>query len=138
MYNLAHTEVLPGLSKPGICPNALGARNLMAAAYNARSRLVFLPITDTCRLPDGSRWQKTPQPGSEGKYGMMQAIAEGFELLNKSEFNLDLKAVAGVWNRRTDRYSELRTAATAGLPAEPGEAGTDAPRERVEMFAMGG
>ena len=32
------------------------------------------------------------------EYGMMQSIAEGFEVLNKSEFNLDLRAVAGVWN----------------------------------------
>jgi 6-phosphogluconate dehydrogenase len=32
------------------------------------------------------------------EYGMMQAIAEGFEVMHKSEFNLDLKAVAKVWN----------------------------------------
>ena len=35
------------------------------------------------------------------------------------------EAIAGVWRVRDDRYSELRTAATADLP-------------RVEMFAMGG
>ena len=33
--------------------------------------------------------------------------------------------VEGIWTRRGDRYSELRTAATGDLP-------------RVEMFAMGG
>lgn len=32
------------------------------------------------------------------EYAMMQAIAEGFELLNKSEFDYDLKDVARVWN----------------------------------------
>ena len=32
------------------------------------------------------------------EYGMMQSIAEGFEILHKSEFNLDLESVAGVWN----------------------------------------
>lgn len=32
------------------------------------------------------------------EYGMMQSIAEGFEILHKSEFGLDLRAVAGVWN----------------------------------------
>lgn len=32
------------------------------------------------------------------EYGMMQAIAEGFELLQKSGFDYNLKDVAGVWN----------------------------------------
>ncbi|MCE4050526.1 MULTISPECIES: phosphogluconate dehydrogenase (NAD(+)-dependent, decarboxylating) [Bacillaceae] len=32
------------------------------------------------------------------EYGMMQSIAEGFELLEKSEFNFDHEQVAKVWN----------------------------------------
>ncbi|MEI3612798.1 phosphogluconate dehydrogenase (NAD(+)-dependent, decarboxylating) [Pseudogracilibacillus sp. SO30301A] len=32
------------------------------------------------------------------EYGMMQAIAEGFEILNKSEYNYDMEKVARVWN----------------------------------------
>ncbi|MFT8871259.1 MAG: phosphogluconate dehydrogenase (NAD(+)-dependent, decarboxylating) [Sporolactobacillus sp.] len=32
------------------------------------------------------------------EYGMMQAIAEGFEVLEKSEFDYDNEAVAKVWN----------------------------------------
>ncbi|HWO96179.1 MAG TPA: decarboxylating 6-phosphogluconate dehydrogenase [Bacillus sp. (in: firmicutes)] len=32
------------------------------------------------------------------EYGMMQAIAEGFEVLEKSEFDYDYEAVARVWN----------------------------------------
>lgn len=32
------------------------------------------------------------------EYGMLQAMAEGFEILNKSEFDLDYRAIAGVWN----------------------------------------
>ncbi len=32
------------------------------------------------------------------EYGMMQAIAEGFEVLNKSEYDIDFHAVAKVWN----------------------------------------
>jgi len=32
------------------------------------------------------------------EYGMMQAIAEGFELLQKSEYNFDNESVARVWN----------------------------------------
>jgi 6-phosphogluconate dehydrogenase len=32
------------------------------------------------------------------EYGMMQSIAEGFEVLNKSEYNFDFEAIAKVWN----------------------------------------
>ncbi|ASN06135.1 phosphogluconate dehydrogenase (NAD(+)-dependent, decarboxylating) [Virgibacillus necropolis] len=32
------------------------------------------------------------------EYGMMQSIAEGFEILNKSDFNYDYEKVAKVWN----------------------------------------
>jgi 6-phosphogluconate dehydrogenase len=32
------------------------------------------------------------------EYGMMQAIAEGFELLEKSDFDFDFEKVARVWN----------------------------------------
>ncbi|MBD2757534.1 phosphogluconate dehydrogenase (NAD(+)-dependent, decarboxylating) [Spirosoma validum] len=32
------------------------------------------------------------------EYGMMQSIAEGFEVLQKSQFDLDFEAVAKMWN----------------------------------------
>ena len=32
------------------------------------------------------------------EYGMMQAIAEGFDILDKSPFDYDFEKVAGVWN----------------------------------------
>ncbi len=32
------------------------------------------------------------------EYGMMQSIAEGFEVMQKSEFNLNLENIASVWN----------------------------------------
>lgn len=32
------------------------------------------------------------------EYGMMQAIAEGFDILDKSEFSIDFEKVARVWN----------------------------------------
>jgi len=31
------------------------------------------------------------------EYGLMQAYAEGFEILEKSEFGLDLEEIAGIW-----------------------------------------
>jgi 6-phosphogluconate dehydrogenase len=33
------------------------------------------------------------------EYGIMQAYAEGFELMHKAKFDIDLKEVAGLWNR---------------------------------------
>lgn len=32
------------------------------------------------------------------EYGMMQSIAEGFDILNKSDFDFDFQRVAKVWN----------------------------------------
>jgi 6-phosphogluconate dehydrogenase len=31
------------------------------------------------------------------EYGLMQAYAEGFEVMEKSEYDLDLKEIAGIW-----------------------------------------
>jgi 6-phosphogluconate dehydrogenase len=31
------------------------------------------------------------------EYGLMQAYAEGFELMHQSEFELDLSEIAGIW-----------------------------------------
>lgn len=53
------------------------------------------------------------------EYGMMQAIAEGFEILHKSEFNLDLKAVAGVWNHGSVVRSWLMELTENALSKDP-------------------
>ncbi len=48
--------------------------------------------------PNGSgHYVKMVHNGIE--YGMMQAIAEGFSLMKASEFNLNLKDVAELWNQ---------------------------------------
>lgn len=41
------------------------------------------------------------------EYGMMQAIGEGFEVMKKSNFNLDLQAVAGVYSQQSVIASRL-------------------------------
>ena len=53
------------------------------------------------------------------EYGMMQAIAEGFEVLHKSEFNLDLKSVAGVWNNGSVVRSWLMELTENALTKDP-------------------
>jgi 6-phosphogluconate dehydrogenase len=53
------------------------------------------------------------------EYGMMQSIAEGFEVLHKSEFNLDLRAVAGVWNHGSVVRSWLMELTENALSKDP-------------------
>jgi 6-phosphogluconate dehydrogenase len=64
------------------------------------------PILDVLAPPDGWRhfgdagaghFVKMVHNGVE--YGLMQAYAEGFEIMHKSEFPIDLKEVSGLWNR---------------------------------------
>ena len=64
------------------------------------------PILDVLAPPDGWRHFGAPGAGHYVKmvhngveYGLMQAYAEGFELMHKSRFEIDLKEVAGLWNR---------------------------------------
>jgi 6-phosphogluconate dehydrogenase len=64
------------------------------------------PILDVLAPPDG--WRRFGDSGAGHfvkmvhngvEYGMMQAYAEGFELMHRSEFPVDLKEVSGLWNR---------------------------------------
>jgi 6-phosphogluconate dehydrogenase len=53
------------------------------------------------------------------EYGMMQAIAEGFEMLQKSEMDLDLAAIAGLWNHGSVVRSWLMELTQRALTKEP-------------------
>src|SRR2546422_10428022 len=64
------------------------------------------PLLDTLAPPNGwahfgpsgaGHFVKMVRNGVE--YGMMQSYGEGFELLHASEFGLDLRKVAQVWNQ---------------------------------------
>jgi alcohol dehydrogenase (cytochrome c) len=68
-------DVLSQFSLPGICPDWLGARNMQSTAYNPQTRRLFIPLSDTC-LDDetGERWQKYPDPDTDGSYGIIQAV----------------------------------------------------------------
>lgn len=62
-------------SLPGICPDWLGARNMQTTAYNAATRTLFIPLSDTC-LDDvtGERWQKYPDSSLDDTYGIIKAV----------------------------------------------------------------
>ncbi len=53
------------------------------------------------------------------EYGMMQSIAEGFEVMQKSEFGLDLHAVAGLFNNGSVVRSWLMELTARALSKDP-------------------
>ena len=78
----------------------------MMVGGHAESVERLAPILDVLAPPDGWRhfgdagaghFVKMVHNGVE--YGIMQAYAEGFEMMHKSKFPIQLKEVAGLWNR---------------------------------------
>ncbi|WHY72228.1 phosphogluconate dehydrogenase (NAD(+)-dependent, decarboxylating) [Fictibacillus enclensis] len=53
------------------------------------------------------------------EYGMMQAIAEGFEILEKSEFDYDYEAVAKMWNHGSVIRSWLMELTQSAFSKDP-------------------
>lgn len=53
------------------------------------------------------------------EYGMMQAIAEGFELLDKSPYDYDFEQVAGVWSNGSVIRSWLMELAQSAFSKDP-------------------
>ena len=83
------------------------------------------PILDVLAPPDGWRhfgdagaghFVKMVHNGVE--YGIMQAYAEGFELMHKSKFPIELQEVAGLWNRGSVVRSWLCELAENAFAAE--------------------
>ena len=54
------------------------------------------------------------------EYGMMQAYAEGFELLDATQWDLDLAAIADLWNQGSVVRSWLLELAADALAKDPG------------------
>jgi 6-phosphogluconate dehydrogenase len=83
------------------------------------------PILDVLAPPDGWRhfgdagaghFVKMVHNGIE--YGIMQAYAEGFELMHRSRFPIELEEVAGLWNRGSVVRSWLLELAERAFEAE--------------------
>src|SRR4029078_5688377 len=81
--------------KEGFCLMAGGPEEAVALIQPALETLA--PPNGSAHLgPSGSgHFVKMVHNGSE--YGLMQAYAEGFEVMNASEFELDLEQIAGIW-----------------------------------------
>jgi len=85
------------------------------------------PALDTLAPPDG--WLHTGPVGAGHftkmvhngiEYGLMQAYAEGFEILRASEFELDEAAIAELWGRGSVVRSWLLELLANALREDPG------------------
>jgi 6-phosphogluconate dehydrogenase len=83
------------------------------------------PILDVLAPPDG--WARMGGPGSGHyvkmvhngiEYGLMQAYAEGFELLHKSEYGLDMAQIANLWGEGSVVRSWLLELAARAFDAD--------------------
>ena len=84
------------------------------------------PIFRTLAPPDGFLHTGAPGSGHYVKmvhngieYAMMQAYAEGFELMSESEYGLDLPRIAHLWNQGSVVRSWLLELTASALAADP-------------------
>jgi 6-phosphogluconate dehydrogenase len=87
-------------------PTSAAAASTMWTSARPEAIQRLAPVLDVLAPPDGWRhfgpagaghFVKMVHNGVE--YGMMQAYAEGFDLMHQSDFPIELKEVAGLWNR---------------------------------------
>ena len=106
-------NLLPGDGKTKmVCPHVSGGRGWMPTSYDPATRILYVPIVEACMdlvpvgegergsLSTGVRWTVRPRPGSDGKYGRLQAL------------NLETKKTA--WVERQRAPFTTGTLATAG------------------------
>jgi len=84
------------------------------------------PVFATLAPADGYAYMGPPGAGHFVKmvhngieYGMLQAYAEGFELLNESRYELDLRRIASLWNQGSVVRSWLLELAELALERDP-------------------
>jgi 6-phosphogluconate dehydrogenase len=83
------------------------------------------PVLDVLAPPDG--WARMGDAGAGHyvkmvhngiEYGLMQAYAEGFELLHKSEYGLDVARIANLWGQGSVVRSWLLELAARAFEAD--------------------
>ncbi len=106
-------KLIPGNGQPVVvCPHAVGGRNWIPGAYNPDTKILYVPAVETCMnmspvetgargfLSTGVRVSVIPRPGSDGRYGRLQAI------------NLETRKT--VWTERQRAPQSTGVLATAG------------------------
>ncbi len=105
--------VMPGDGKVHlVCPHAGGAKSYMAASYDAATKRIYVPLVEACMdmypVPGGGRgglssglnFGVRPIPGSDGKYGRVEAF--------------DVETGKPVWTVRQRAPETSGVVATAG------------------------
>lgn len=94
-----------------VCPHQNAARSWIPTSYNPTTKVLFIPMVEACMdmtpvapdaadLSTGVRWTIRPRPGSDGKFGRLEAI------------NLETRKVVWVERGRAPRTTGVL--ATAG------------------------
>ncbi len=108
----------------GIWGLANGYCMMLGGSDEALARLK--PALDTLAPPNG--WMHTGPSGAGHyvkmihngiEYGMMQAYAEGFEILEKSEYDFDLARISDLWNQGSVVRSWLLELAVLAFRKDP-------------------
>jgi 6-phosphogluconate dehydrogenase len=93
---------------------------------NPEAYALVLPALTTLAPADGCRHVGGPGAGHYAKmvhnaieYGMMQAYAEGFELLKASDYDFDLEGLSHLWNQGSVVRSWLLELAERAFRADP-------------------
>lgn len=131
--SMTHSQLL---AKQGIHFFDVGTSGGMAGARHNGNFMIggdqqlfakIEPLFKAIAAPDGylytgpvgsGHYLKMVHNGIE--YGMMQAIAEGFDVLDHSQFDYDHAAVAKVWNHGSVIRSWLMGLATDAFTKDPG------------------
>jgi alcohol dehydrogenase (cytochrome c) len=107
----AHMTPGDGKTK-SLCPHSEGGKNWIPVAYNPRSKLIFVPLVESCEdltpvapgesgiLSTGVRLSLRPPPKTDGNYGRLEAI--------------NLESRQSVWVNRRRATSTTGVLATAG------------------------
>ena len=111
--NIDREHITPGDGTAKfLCPHGEGGKNWIPDAYNPNSKLIFVPLVESCMdlapvaegerglLSTGVRLSLKPPPGTDGRYGRLEAI------------NLETKK--SVWVNRRRATSSTGVLATAG------------------------
>jgi alcohol dehydrogenase (cytochrome c) len=87
-HKQVNTELYPGDNKVKVvCPHGAGAKNYLPASWNPQSGILVMPLNEACMdifpvpgggaglaLSSGVNWGIRPRPGSDGKYGRLEAL----------------------------------------------------------------
>jgi 6-phosphogluconate dehydrogenase len=116
----------------GYCMMVGGPKEGVARLAPILDVLAPHPVEEKDEVSDGEEgqgwgWRHFGEPGAGHyvkmvhngvEYGLMQAYAEGFDLMHGSRFDIDLKQVAGLWNRGSVVRSWLCELAELAFDAE--------------------